>query len=386
MMHSDSTLSSVGKLVKGHEGRDPLFPEGGRLFWSLQFSGWLGWLVLFALRDTYWNQPIERILMLVFDAGAGFLLTAMLRYCYQWVWMRPISVRLMTILLGSLLVALIWQPIKNYSQIAYLSEYESVYEFGISSYFAGVLGYSYFVILCWSGLYFGLKFYRLLALETQRSIRAESAVIDAQLQMLRYQLNPHFLFNTLNAISTLIVVKDSARADAMVHKLSEFLRYSLKEDPMGLNSLENELRATELYLDIEKVRFAERLQVVTEIAAEVMNAEVPSLIFQPLVENAIKFAVADRETGGRIVLSAVLEDKTLLLKVSDDGPGLNSRLLADLTQGEENQADSGLGLKNTRKRLYHLYGDLGCLEFSRAELGGLCVSLRLPFVAMKSAI
>lgn len=382
MVNNKTILGGAGKAVKGHDSHELFFPEGNRLFWSLQFSGWLGWLILFALRDTYWNQPIERILMLVFDAGAGFLLTAMLRYWYQQVWSRSISVRLLTILLGSLLAALIWQPIKNYSQIAYLSEYQSVYEFGISSYFAGVLGYSYFVILCWSGLYFGLKFYRLLAMETQRSIRAESAVIDAQLQMLRYQLNPHFLFNTLNAISTLIVVKDSERADAMVHKLSEFLRYSLKEDPMGLNSLENELRATALYLDIEKVRFAERLKLVTEIEADVMNAEVPSLIFQPLVENAVKYAVADRETGGRIVLTAGLEGKTLLLKVSDDGPGLSPKLLADLTSGEEYQGGSGLGLKNTRKRLYHLYGDSGQLEFSRAEIGGLSVCIRLPFVAI----
>jgi two-component system, LytTR family, sensor kinase len=381
MMNNETILGGEVKPGKGHDNHDLFFAEGNRLFWSLQFSGWLGWLVLFALRDTYWNQPIERILMLVFDAGAGFLLTAILRYCYQQVWNRSISIRLVTILLGSLLAALIWQPIKNYSQIAYLSEYQSVYEFGISSYFAGVLGYSYFVILCWSGLYFGLKFYRLLVMETQRSIRAESALIDAQLQMLRYQLNPHFLFNTLNAISTLIVVKDSQRADAMVHKLSEFLRYSLKEDPMGLNSLENELRATALYLDIEKVRFAERLQLVTEIEANVMNAEVPSLIFQPLVENAVKYAVADREAGGRIVLTAGLEGKTLLLKVSDDGPGLNPGLLADLMSGADYQGDSGLGLKNTRKRLYHLYGDSGQLEFSRAEIGGLSVSIRLPFVA-----
>jgi len=382
MMNNKTVLVGEGKPVKGPDNHERFFSEGHRLFWSLQFSGWLGWLVLFALRDTYWNQPIERILMLVFDAGAGFLLTAILRYCYQQVWNRSISIRLVTILLGSLLAALIWQPIKNYSQIAYLSEYQSVYEFGISSYFAGVLGYSYFVILCWSGLYFGLKFYRLLVMETQRSIRAESALIDAQLQMLRYQLNPHFLFNTLNAISTLIVVKDSQRADAMVHKLSEFLRYSLKEDPMGLNSLENELRATALYLDIEKVRFAERLQLVTEIEPDVMNAEVPSLIFQPLVENAVKYAVADREMGGRIVLTAGLEGNTLLLKVLDDGPGLSSALLAKLTLGEEFQVDSGLGLSNTRKRLYHLYGDAGQLEFSQADIGGLSVCIRLPFVAI----
>jgi LytS/YehU family sensor histidine kinase len=278
---------------------------------------------------------------------------------------------------------LIWQPIKNFSQIEYLSEYQSVYELGISSYFAGVLGYSYFVILCWSGLYFGLKFYLLLVVETQRSIRAESAVIDAQLQMLRYQLNPHFLFNTLNAISTLIVVKDAIRADAMLHKLSEFLRYSLNDQPMGLVTLENELRATQLYLDIEKVRFAERLKVVTRIDAQVLEAKVPSLLFQPLVENAIKFAVADRETGGLVVLSAQLEDKTLVLKVLDDGPGLDPVMIPEPATDEIKLGDSGVGLKNTRKRLTYLYGDDGRLEFSRADLGGLCVCVRLPFVKMK---
>jgi LytS/YehU family sensor histidine kinase len=200
--------------------------------------------------------------------------------------------------------------------------------------------------------------------------------------MLRYQLNPHFLFNTLNAISTLIVVKDAVRADAMLHKLSEFLRYSLNDQPMGLVTLENELKATQLYLDIEKVRFAERLKVVTRIEEQVLEAEVPSLIFQPLVENAIKFAVVDREAGGSVVLSAQLEDKTLVLKVSDDGPGLDPVMMPERATGDVKLGDSGVGLKNTRKRLIYLYGDDGQLEFSRADLGGLCVSVRLPFVKM----
>ncbi|MDE0758722.1 MAG: histidine kinase [Pseudomonadales bacterium] len=378
-MMSNTFFQGESKSIIDHRHRD-FFAHGGSPFWSLQFSGWLGWIILFALRDAYWNQPIERSLMLVFDAGAGFLLTTMLRYCYQLVWNLSIATRAITILLASLFTALIWQPIKNFSQIVYLSEYQSVYEFGISSYFAGVLGYSYFVILCWSGLYFGLKFYRLLVVETQRSIRAESAVIGAQLQMLRYQLNPHFLFNTLNAISTLIVVKDAIRADAMLHKLSEFLRYSLNDQPMGLVTLENELKATQLYLDIEKVRFAERLKVVTRIEEQVLEAEVPSLIFQPLVENAIKFAVVDREAGGLVVLSAQLEDKTLVLKVSDDGPGLDPVMMPEPATGDVEPGDSGVGLKNTRKRLIYLYGEDGQLEFSRADLGGLCVCVRLPFV------
>ncbi len=234
-------------------------------FWTLQLIGWTGWVTLFALRDAYWGQPFERVLLLWVDAMAGLLLTAVMRYIYQAVWEREIYIRVFTVLSVSYVFGAIWQAIKNYSQFAYYNKFEAVQEYGYLAYINGIIGYSYFLLLCWSGLYFGLKFYRLLQQEKERSIRAESRAHESQLRMLRYQLNPHFLFNTLNAISTLILEKEINTANAMVSKLSNFLRYSLDKDVMQKVDLEHEINTMNLYLEIEQVRFDERLEVTIDV-------------------------------------------------------------------------------------------------------------------------
>ena len=334
--------------------------------------GWAGWVTLFAIRDAYWGQPFERILLLVVDAIAGLALTTLLRYIYQWVWDRPIYQRIMAVLVASYAVAAIWQPVKNYSQFFYYQDFELINEYGVMGYFGGIIGYSYFLMLGWSGLYFALKFYRLLQHETQRSIRAESMAHESQLRMLRYQLNPHFLFNTLNAISTLILEKNTDDANAMVSKLSHFLRYSLDKDPMQTVDLEHEMNTMRLYLDIEQVRFDERLRVEFNVDDEAKRALVPSLILQPLVENSIKYAVAQRETGGKITIEAKRLNGDLMLRVMDDGPGLDS------VNGELPEF-SGVGLANTKERLAQLYGKKHSCVFSNAEPHGLKIEICIPF-------
>ena len=341
-------------------------------FWALQLLGWTGWVTLFAIRDAYWGQPFERILLLVVDAIAGLLLTTILRYIYRWVWDRSIYQRVLTVLIASYVMAAIWQPIKNYSQFYYYEDFELIAEFGMMGYFGGIIGYSYFLMLGWSGLYFALKFYRLLQSQIERSIRAESLAHEAQLRMLRYQLNPHFLFNTLNAISTLILDKNTDSANAMVSKLSHFLRYSLDKDPMQRVDLEHEISTMKLYLEIEQVRFDDRLKVIYKVDDSAKKALVPSLILQPLVENSIKYAVANRESGGLITIEATRENGDLLLIVSDDGPGIDS---ADGKLPEF----SGVGLANTRERLAELYGKKHTCEFLSAEPHGLRIEISIPF-------
>ena len=159
------------------------------------------------------------------------------------------------------------------------------------AYVAYALSYIY-VVLAWVGLYLGIKYYGQLQDETRRALAARTMAHQAQLKMLRYQLNPHFLFNTLNAISTLILDRDNATANRMVQGLSAFLRHSLDNDPMQRVTLRQELDALTLYLGIEKIRFAERLRVETDIDEDCWRALLPSLLLQPLVENAIKYAVA----------------------------------------------------------------------------------------------
>jgi sensor histidine kinase YesM len=341
-------------------------------FWALQMLGWTGWVTLFAIRDAYWGQPFERILLLVVDAIAGLILTTGLRYIYRAVWERPVYQRILTVLIASYVVAAIWQPIKNFSQFYYYQDFELIKEYGTMGYFGGIIGYSYFLMLGWSGLYFALKFYRLLQLQIERSIRAESMAHEAQLRMLRYQLNPHFLFNTLNAISTLILDKNTESANAMVSKLSNFLRYSLDKDPMQKVDLEHEISTMQLYLEIEQVRFDERLTVEFNVDDAAKKALVPSLILQPLVENSIKYAVATCETGGTISIEAHKLNGYLQLVVADDGPGIQM----------ENGAPpdfSGVGLVNTRERLAQLYGASHDCVFGPVEPHGLKIDIRIPY-------
>ncbi len=341
-------------------------------FWTLQLIGWTGWILLFALRDAYWGQPLERIELLCVGAFAGLILSTGLRYLYQFVWERPVFVRIVTILIASYVFAGAWQAAKNFAQFQYYSEHKLLEELGYMAYFNGIVGYSFTLFLGWSGLYFGIKYYRLLQEEKEKSIRAESLAHESQLRMLRYQLNPHFLFNTLNAISTLILEKDTDTANAMMSKLSSFLRYSLDKAVLQKVDLEHEINTMQLYLEIEKVRFDDRLNIEIDIENDARKGLVPSLLLQPLVENSIKYAVANREDGGKITIHGKLFAGDLLIEVIDDGPGIAS-------ENGKLPNFKGVGLANTRERLTQMYGDHHSCKFGGALPHGLKIEIRIPF-------
>ena len=187
---------------------------------------------------------------------------------------------------------------------------------------------------------------------------------------LRYQLNPHFLFNTLNAISALVQVKESAKANTMIVQLSSFLRYSLDNDPIQMVSLREEIDALKLYLYIEQTRFADRLRLEFNVAKNTENTKVPSLILQPLVENAIKYAVAPSETGGKISVSATIEDQFLMVEIVDTGPGIDA--------SNDQRTPVGIGLKNTEERLREFYNEDYELCLGNCEAGGFWVRIKLP--------
>ncbi len=226
-------------------------------------------------------------------------------------------------------------------------------------------------MLCWSGLYFGIKYYQMLQDESAKVLRASAMAHEAQLKMLRYQLNPHFLFNTLNAISTLILESETRTANLMVNRLSNFLRYSLDSDPMQKVTLAQEVIALKLYLEIEQVRFEDRLQLDFEIEPAAEKALIPSLILQPLVENAIKYAIAQSEEGGTIRLNARVFAGEVRPEVADDGPGIADPHHPQSTSG-------GVGLTNTRDRLREMYGDDHNFALENLSPGGLKVCIRIP--------
>jgi LytS/YehU family sensor histidine kinase len=212
----------------------------------------------------------------------------------------------------------------------------------------------------------------MLQVEKQNVLKANAVAHQAQLKMLRYQLNPHFLFNTLNAISTLILVEENKTANTMVTKLSEFLRYSLDKDPMKKVSLTSEIQALKLYLAIEKVRFEKRLVLDFKINDDCQQALVPSMILQPLAENAIKHAIAVQEQGGIIMISVSRFADDLLIEVADNGPG------ADIINGNLYR-ESGVGLVNTRERLQALYHGKFSLVVSHNQPSGVRINIRIPF-------
>jgi hypothetical protein len=258
------------------------------------------------------------------------------------------------------------------------SQYQEVW-----SDFGGWFFTSLLIFLCWSALYYGIKYALLFQTErneatglAQRakllSVQASEAAKEAQLQMLQYQLNPHFMFNTLNAIYALIKLGDQDQAKGMVAKLGKFLRYSLDSEPNELVSLSQELDALSLYLDIEKIRFGDRLLVKIDVEPSASLCLVPSLVLQPLVENAIKYAISDQEKGGTIVIEATVRKKQLVLTVSDNGPGV------ELVDGKL-PGPCGIGLGNTQQRLLTLYGEEQSFDLENVLPQGLRIVMRLPY-------
>ncbi|MGH9900142.1 MAG: sensor histidine kinase, partial [Pyrinomonadaceae bacterium] len=194
----------------------------------------------------------------------------------------------------------------------------------------------------------------------------------AQLQTLKMQLHPHFLFNTLNSISSLLE-RDKAAADKMIARLGDFLRLTLDERSGQEISLQRELEFLECYLAIERTRFQDKLKTRMRIGQGTLDAQIPSLVLLPVVENAIKHGICARTSQGRIEIISERQGDYLLLEVTDDGPGLKE------SGGQTEPAKFGLGLSNTQARLKQLYGDDGRLELRNNADSGLTVTILIPF-------
>ncbi len=213
-----------------------------------------------------------------------------------------------------------------------------------------------------------------LALQRTETARLNELLSKAQLDALRRQIEPHFLFNTLNAVAGLVREGRNDAAVGMIAGLSDFLRRVLQDSNAQQVPLGEEMEFAQKYLDIQKVRFAERLQLSVDVPRELYPAQVPSLILQPMVENAVKHGIAKRAQGGAIRIAASRSDGVLTLSVSNDGPSLPVDWDAD---GE--MAGSGIGMSNVRTRLQSLYGDAFELSMRNQDAGGVEVSVSLPF-------
>ncbi len=226
------------------------------------------------------------------------------------------------------------------------------------------------VFVGWTGFYLALDAARRVRQQERQLYNSVVLAQEAQLKMLRFQLNPHFLFNTLNAISTLILDKRPDDAEAMLGRLSQFLRFTLDAAPGDCCPLSQEIAAQKLYLEIERARFAERLNVEIKVPRDIQDTLVPTLILQPLTENAVKYAVARSQSAVKIeIVGERLPDGRLCLEVRDNGPSAG---VSAPSKG------AGVGLQNVRARLAVLYGDAAELAAGPLPEGGFVAAMILP--------
>jgi two-component system LytT family sensor kinase len=357
----------------------PFFANKNQAFWRLQAVGWAGAMLLRAMSAIANDQPLTFLVIVLIGTVTGFSLSLMLAVVFrQLIAQRPLVTWGATVLAIPIAVGL-YAFVDAWVIWLYRAESQASF----AQLFIGYFYYDATLLGAWSALYYAINFYLTVEEQNDQLLRLENQATQAQLAMLRYQLNPHFLFNTLNSISTLVLLKQTEPANAMLSRLSSFLRYTLVNKPSVRVTVAQEVETLKLYLGIELMRFEERLRTTFDIAPETEPGLLPSLLLQPLVENAIKYAVSPQETGAEITISTQLVGSTLRIVVSDTGPGLQTSTtdnrLSGMTYDGGEPASTGVGLTNIRDRLSQAYGEDHRFETIEPPEGGFAVVIEIPF-------
>lgn len=357
----------------------PFFANKNRAFWNLQLAGWGGAFLLRASAAIANGQPLDLLAVILVTTITGFSISMILSVTYrQLINQRPLAAW------GGTAVALLLAVIVHASIDAWV---QGIYYAGTreTTFAQRFIGLSYIPLTLlggWSALYYAINYFLTVEEQADRLERLEAQATSAQLAMLRYQLNPHFLFNTLNSISTLVLLKQTEPANAMLSRLSAFLRHTLIAEPGSQVTLAQEIETLQLYLDIERMRFEDRLRTEFDIDEAALDALLPSMLLQPLVENAVKYAVSPQEEGARVSLTAKVHGKRLRLKVEDTGPGASGPRQGDLVslaQSQQEPISTGVGLANIRNRLIQAYGPDHRFETQSGAGGGFAVLIEIPF-------
>ena len=357
----------------------PFFANKNQAFWRLQAVGWGGAFLLRVMSSVANDQPLSFLVLLLIATITGFSISLILAVTFrQLIARRPVVTWSVTMLVLPFAIGL-----NAFVDAWVIGLYRPETEASFAQLFLGVFYLDASLLVTWTALYYAINFYLQIEEQNDQLIRLENQATSAQLAMLRYQLNPHFLFNTLNSISTLVLLKQTEPANAMLTRLSAFLRYSLSNEPTGRVTVAQEVETLKLYLDIERMRFEERLRTTFAIDPATLPGLLPSLLLQPLVENAIKYAVTPQEAGAEITISTQLVGPNLRITVSDTGPGLqteasDNRLTGVSFDGGE-PVSTGVGLANTRDRLAQAYGDQHRFEVFDPPEGGFAVQIEIPF-------
>lgn len=346
----------------------PFFENKARALWTLQAVGWSGYLMLRGVSSVSNGLTLTSIIPVIIEAIVGYCITLLLSTLYGYYRRIPRVIGLF-LTIATLAAATFLYAVLDAFSFSFIQTATP----GIT--ITRMLGFVFlnFVTLAgWSALYFGINFYLIVEEQIDQMQHLENQASSAQLAMLRYQLNPHFLFNTLNSISTLVLLKQTERANAMLSRLSSFLRYTLANEPTAHVTVAQEMETLKLYLEIEKMRFEDRMRPKFDIDPRAERARLPSLLLQPLVENAIKYAVTPQEEGAEICVTVRLAGERVQIAVSDTGPGLiDGRISPSLS--------TGVGLANIRDRLAQAYGPDHRFETRSTPAGGFSVEIEIPY-------
>ena len=353
----------------------PFFADKNRAFWRLQLLGWTGAFIFRSATSLANARDLDFLVVVLIAVITGFSISTVLSVIYNQLINRNALVTW-----GVTAVVLISAVAISAFINAWVID---VYQGGEGSFVQLMLGVSYLdmtLLGAWSALYYAINFFLQVEEQADRLERLEAQATSAQLAMLRYQLNPHFLFNTLNSISTLVLLKQTAPANAMLTKLSSFLRHTLITQPGAKVTVAQEVETLQLYLEIERMRFEERLRTEFRVDEDAANACIPSFLLQPLVENSIKYGVSAQEEGARISLAAKIIGSRLRITVSDTGPGLQGNQNA-AEAVKRKQSSTGVGLANIMERLQQAYGEDHRFDVETPPDGGFTVIIEVPFEA-----
>ena len=337
-----------------------------QLFWLCQYCGWLAYALLTELMIKMPGQEpwLIHLPHLLLDTCCGFFITLWLRKLYASFRQRQVVVSAALHIICLLAASLLWTQFKWHSlQWFYGSWWQPMTWFDFGTWTSASLT----MLATWTAGYYGIKIYLDNAEQRHQAAEALHLAKESQLKMLRYQLNPHFMFNSINAICTLILKQHNANAVAMLEKLCDFLRYSLYTDPLAKITVQDEIAILQTYVDIEQCRFQSGLKVVITAEPCCQAALMPSLLLQPLVENALKHGM-DQNSSIIIAVSFTQAAGKLHISVSDSGAGFDPAAPAAL----------GIGIKNCQERLQLIYPGASQLTLGNAEHGGARVNIAIP--------
>ncbi len=339
-------------------------------FWFFQVTGWLFFAV--AMKLYFSDRGVADLLMVYQFFNfylIGFLLTSGLRLVYKRIFRKdkPVLLIIVTIIISSAILMLLlafFDGLANYPfwDDANRDKFIKTWQyFDLARFYHNNI-FWFILLILWSVLYFGIKAWIDLRITKERSEKALLLAQQSQLQMLRYQLNPHFLFNSLNSIQALIY-EDPECADRMLIKLSEFLRYTLRNQERLLIPLAEEVKIVEEYLSLERVRFPDRLRYSINVSDEAAEREVVAFILQPFIENAIRHGMKSSPEFLEITVNASITNRKLTIEIKNNGEWIDSE-------------DEGIGIRNVFERLQNAFPGQYSLNISK-DKGFVCVNITI---------